>query len=908
MQVTTEPASKKLGTIKTVLAFLAALAIAISTIAWIEPTPAHAQETETASETEDAGTSDGESATNDAAQQAVTEDASAASEEAAAPAEDQTTAEQTNNEAPAEQTATEEAPAESAEAEEATGIDVKGDPFRPTLTVSRRSSRAATAGADPRYQCGLDFALLIDTSLSTSDSAAKQRIKDAANQMIKNLANSGSSFTIIPFAKDATVALPRTSLDAAGVQQALNAVANLDQYWKEGGSNYAAAIDLAQSQGTNVSILVGDGRPIMANRTNGNLATKTFNEDLTNTYSAARNYQNSGGSIFSVWAQTDSTVQMFVPETNSRWSDYFLEEDYLPPAAFRSTNRAEMLRKQGTSWYSLSSSDVLVGVEGSRKVQHLNSLQDLAQKRYYRPREVLQNISVSVSDANRDLSDLTSEIDALTSGCWGTVNLQKEIVDSTGKVQSGQPLSGFEFVADKALNGSNVQSNFTVATDDQGKATLHYPTTAGVGAMKVTETQRDGFKLYEQTVNGNKTLAKCTAVDKNGSNVPIFYGSGSGIVVTSDKTNNAFSLSGVGEQHRVTCTVQNSKGEPKFALKKTPFGNGEARVITGEPNQTINVEYLIEVGNTGTSGGQPPIIREMPQAPAGTSVTNVVAFPEGSNPLVAQQITLTQGDGGAWTLYQQNLTAVDAGQKRTARVVVTYTVNDPNAVNEDDLTCEPGNTSKGLFNHAEFDQANDDTQKSDACVSATVPGVELKKRINDADANTKDGATAIMGGTDQVQITYEVKNSGSTPLTELRLDDFNLDQDSGAKQGPINMAGLVCEGASLRDEGTTKIITPTNPLAKDATLICRWTASAPIVPAEGEYHGDRGIVLASYNVPAEQGGQAKPVSSENDAWVFKLPIAVGVLPKSGGYGHNLYLMLGGFVAAAGAFWAYRRYA
>lgn len=522
------------------------------------------------------------------------------------------------------------------------------------------------------------------------------------------------------------------------------------------------------------------------------------------------------------------------------------------------------------------------------------------------PDRFMSAYSDSVTDIASNYSGLVEAIDALTSGCWGTVNLQKEIVDRSGRVQQGQPLGGFEFVADRALNGSNVQNNFTVATDDEGKATLHYPTTSGVGSMRITENQRGSFKLYEQTVSGRKTLARCTAVDRSGNNVGVSYGSGNGIVVTSDKSRNAFTLSGVGEQHRVTCTVQNTQGEPKFAVNKQPFGDTSARVITGQPDQTLNVEYLVTVSNTGTSGGQAPDLREKPSAPAGLSVASVVDMPEGSNSLVSRDVNLRAADGGEWILNRQDQAAVDAGQQRTARIVVTYRVNNPSRINRARLTCSGADSTKGLFNHVELDRPADNTQRSDACVSATQPGVELKKQINNADADTKEQATSIMPGTNQVQVKFEVKNTGTTPLTQIRLEDSNLDPNTGAKRDAIAMRGLTCQGASVADQRRAKIITPRQPLGPNAKLTCVWNAQAPIVPAEGEYHGDRAIVLASYNLPGNQGGTAAPVRSENDAWVFKLPVAVGVLPDSGGHGHNLYLLLGGVIAGLGALWAYRR--
>ncbi|GGG73059.1 vWA domain-containing protein [Corynebacterium pelargi] len=929
MHIHTEPARKVTGTLKMVLALLAALAIAISTIVLIEPAPAHAQETEATSEESAADTPS--DATRDAAEQAVAdevEDQPSAQPEAPAEAD-----KPVESETPEVVTSESEEPSEDPESGPSEE-DEEFDPDAPYFESEphneimaqlaaqnrRRSTRAVQPGNDPRYTCGLSIALLMDISSSTQP--FKNQSQNAAKRAINNLVNTGSELGIIQFASTASYVVQKQALDSGNVNQARQAVDSMTWFNRkdiqnEDGTNIAAALNLAAAGGYDAVILVSDGQPNNTSASGDN----TSDRDLLNAIDAANAVKSSGAAIFGLGITGGGETAVYNLMNNpvgGRGVDswWFADSDPLP-SYMRRANRDEKLEEAGPNnylpawkYYNVTLKGLydigLLPVKGTVPNRTVGTgSSPLYTMRTLDGNKFMQSWVDSYDTVNSDLSNLETKIDALTSGCWGTVNLQKEIVDATGKAQSGQPVSGFEFVADKALNGSNVQNNFTVATDAQGKAAFHYPTTAGVGSMKLTETERDGYKLYEQTANGNKTLAKCTAVDKDGRNVAVSYGSGSGIVVTSKKEENAFTLSGVGTQHRVTCTVQNFEGQPDFTLTKKPFGNSSPRVITGEENQTLKVEYLVSAENKGTGAGKVPAIIEKPSAPNGMSVTSVEALPDGDKPLVQSGTQLAK-TGDTWKLDPAKTNDVSVNETRTAKIVVTYRVNQPGSVNKDQLTCESGNNSKGLFNHVEFEGAKEDKQKSDACVSATVPGVELKKLINNADANTKEEATSIMGGTNQVTIEYQVKNTGTTPLTEIRLDDYNLDKDSGAQQGKINMTGLTCDAASVRDDNQTKVITPTKPLAKDQTLKCRWNAQAPIVPAEGEYHGDRGIILASYALPEGQGGTVKPVSAENDAWVFKLPVAVGVLPDAGAKGPTQYLVLGGLIAMAGAFWAYRR--
>ncbi|WP_123961071.1 vWA domain-containing protein [Corynebacterium pseudopelargi] len=947
MHENTEPARKVLGAAKMVLALLAALAIAISTISWIDPAPAHAQETEATSE-ESAADAPSD-ATRDAAEQAVAdevEDQPSAQPEAPAEADEPVESETpevvtSESEEPTEdpEPKKEEESEEEESEEDAFSVEIDG-PYSNEIMVQlagqnrRRSARAVNPSIDPRYTCGASIALIMDNSSSTEP--YKENAKAAAYRAIDNLVGTGSQLGIISFNATARQNLAKTELTPSNVAQAKNAVSNMQ--WVKStepnndGSNIAGALELASRGGYDAVIIVTDG---LANSSTSDPQVGrygfTTDRDLLNVTEQAAKLKNAGTAIFGIGVvgrEEVAVLNLVNRPTFAPWINWWYADSDPIPSYLRKSTQNEKLQTDFESrdgyypswmWHNqaerkLETIGLSTRIGPDEKTGKGRAVYRAVTGIYMGPLytmralngpKFVQSWADSYDTTTSDLSNLESKIDALTSGCWGTVNLQKEIVDSTGKVQSGKSVNGFEFVADKALNGPNVQNNYTIATDDQGKATFHYPTDSGVGSMTLKETQRDGYKLYEQSVNGQKTLAKCTAKSKNGSDVPVSYGSGSGIVVTSKKEENSFSLSGVGTQHRVTCTVQNYEGKPDFTLTKKPFGDAVPRVITGEANQTFKVEYLVSAENKGTGAGKVPAIIEKPAAPNGMSVTNVEALPDGQNPLVQSGTQLAK-TGDSWKLDPAKTNDVNVNETRTAKIVVTYRVNQPGSVNKDQLTCESGNNSKGLFNHVEFEGAKEAKQQSDACVSATVPGVELKKLINNADANTKEEATSIMGGTNQVTIEYQVKNTGTTPLTEIRLDDYNLDKDSGAKQGPINMTGLTCEGASVRDDNQTKVITPNKPLAKDQTLKCRWNAQAPIVPDEGEYHGDRGIILASYALPEGQGGTVKPVSAENDAWVFKLPVAVGVLPDAGAKGPTQYLILGGLIAMAGAFWAYRR--
>lgn len=166
------------------------------------------------------------------------------------------------------------------------------------LTGKSRSKRSVSnaKNADPRYQCGLSIGVLFDASRSTS--GYKTEMQTALMNVLNSMKNSGSSIGIHTFEKTSP-SNPRFGnldpvlLDDAGYKKAKSYVDNIEQAWgnnfSDGGTNIAGGLKTMNGKGYDVVILITDGIAYQADRTRGQGANNTTEEDLYNTINAASN-------------------------------------------------------------------------------------------------------------------------------------------------------------------------------------------------------------------------------------------------------------------------------------------------------------------------------------------------------------------------------------------------------------------------------------------------------------------------------------------------------------------------------------------------------------------------------------------------------------------------------------------
>ncbi|WP_151641186.1 hypothetical protein [Corynebacterium sp. 11A] len=770
----------------------------------------------------------------------------------------------------------------------------------PPLRTLNRKPRAA---GDP-YQklCGQRVGILVDVSGSTRDHVGEYQ--EALRAVRDNLAGTGTEVGVRPFATKSPAISGRgfapRELNDAGVAEFNSFIDNLGSEWPlqevDSASNYDLALKSALGTGYDQIILIGDGA-IESGSATGKRAG-VYSHRVYDSFTYADQLRAQGTRLVALKmgnAVTDGNA-VYWSESPYKLDTYFRDAENPPPGFERGTRGAVKKQKE----------DQLVAVEWSKVQGQVGSRTGFGDGHraplyvtwvFKSTTKYLERLTDRVVES--DYRELTEDLDELTSGCVGTINVHKKIVDANGKVDNQADTGGFTFRADRALVNDREQRNVQQSTGNDGMTEFKYPVAKnGTATITIQEILDEGssYKLRPQDVSGNKKAVATCKVINAGANVPVSYGSGSGRVVTSDVSNNSFSISGLKEKDIVDCTVHNTLGDPELSIAKS--ASTEPRVITGD-GQEFKAEYQVDVKNDGTAEGTPDSIREVPAAPQGLRILKVeVDHPDNAdNSLIKKPIELNK-DGAAWVLPKSAMKNVPAKQTRSAKVNVTYRVDNVNDL-KGNVECPAG----GLTNRVELDRDHN----AEACVGLSIPSVAIAKFLNGEDADTREDAASTTGGGDTT-IRYDIRNDGTAPLERFTIADAQLDPDTTTPNGKIVPEGLKCDrGAQVEKQENTVRIVPNRPLAPNDVLTCTWTSQS-LAAEPGQYHANRATVMASFNVPKGQMVNGDPISSvtdTNDAWMFTLPILTGNMPLTGGKGVWL-LLLAGVALALGGSLALRR--
>lgn len=812
------------------------------------------------------------------------------------PKETQTQVESTKEAETVETTSKEEEDAAEDEANSEGEENSENEPaVEPRLRPLNRKPRAA---GDP-YQklCGQKVGILVDVSGSTRNYVSQYQ--EALRAVRDNLVGTGSTVGVQTFASNAPARsgggfAPRL-LDSKGTSEFNSYIEGLGGEWPRANdlvaSNYDAGLKSMQGQGYDAVILIGDGfienGGVRAGRTG------TYSGNVFDSIEYADALRRQGARIISLkMGDFDtSNVPVYLSDSQYNLNNYFPDKQTPPPGFERAKSGAVEDRKNHLAPVKWPSVQGPVGdrtgfanrVRGPLHVKWKFASTD----------KYLDRLSDRV--VKSDYGALAGDLEKLTSGCVGTITVNKKIVDANGKVDNKADTGGFTFRADRALVNNREQRNVQQSTGNDGATKFDFPVAKnGTATISIQEILDEGspYKLRPQDVSGNKKAVATCEVTNAGSNVPVSYESGHGRVLKSDVSKNSFSISGLKEKDIVDCTVHNTAGEPELSIAKT--ASTEPRVITGD-GQEFQATYQVDVKNSGTAEGTPESIRELPAAPQGLRVLRVeVENPENEdNSLIKKPIQLNK-DGSAWVLPKNAMKPVPAKQTRSAKVNVIYRVDRMDDL-QGNLECPNG----GLTNRVELDGDNN----AEACVGLSIPSVAVTKFINGEDADTREDAATTTGGGDTT-ITYDIRNDGTAPLEKFTITDERLDPETGDPAGALVPEGLTCNrGSRAEKQGDTITVIPNKPLANGAVITCTWT-SANLAAEPGEYHANRVTVTASSAVPNDQKleeGDITPVSATDDAWMFTLPILTGNMPLTGGKGVWPFLLAGLALALGGAF-------
>ncbi|MCX7445250.1 VWA domain-containing protein [Corynebacterium sp. P7003] len=379
----------------------------------------------------------------------------------------------------------------------------------------------------------------------------------------------------------------------------------------------------------------------------------------------------------------------------------------------------------------------------------------------------------------------------------------------------------------------------------------------------------------------------------------------------------------------------------------TKDGVSDAVVIKGEAEEAFEATYRVTVRNESSGSGKPSTLIESPSAVDGVTVTAVKAGnSQGSNNKLLSSdelVTFNDEGDGTFTLDPTNfrdIPGIANGNNDTSATIevhvfykvtsaegIPVTPDESTGTTQPDysaLRCEGSDRSRGLFNSVavegqDAEAAPTSGNSDDACIDLVIPRIHLEKLIEDADADTKDAAAAIMPGAPKVKITYTVINTGTAEITRFRLNDrLGETANSGSS---MEIAGLECDKPVTVDaQGSSGVeVTPVTPLpvwlgdggapatGDDAsTITCSWSADNPSAMNYDDdgFHVNTASVSATFQKSNIQ-GSVSDITDSDSAWAIQLKSLDGTLPKSGGIGIAPF-GLGALILFAGAVLLSRR--
>ncbi|WP_156193384.1 DUF7507 domain-containing protein [Corynebacterium kalinowskii] len=234
---------------------------------------------------------------------------------------------------------------------------------------------------------------------------------------------------------------------------------------------------------------------------------------------------------------------------------------------------------------------------------------------------------------------------------------------------------------------------------------------------------------------------------------------------------------------------------PDFAVRKE---SSDLPVVLEKDATEVTRNYSVIVKNTGNDQAMSKAVMDTPSVPAGFVIKSITV--DGnlvSLPLVDGKFEVTPGDDLA------------AGAEKPHVVVMTYTVDQSKVewatIGECKTDAGATDSSKGLYNVVDLPGDSDGVDNNDVCTPVTqqgVPGINIVKKINGFDADSKDAAAVVAVGSD-MSVTFEVTNTGDVPLTNVTVTDDKI-AASEIKCDDDNVVDVLLPGAWVTCSATMK--------------------------------------------------------------------------------------------------------
>lgn len=398
-------------------------------------------------------------------------------------------------------------------------------------------------------RCGVDAAIILDLSNSVDDTEFEQS-KEAAHVIIDALAASGSGVGIYTFATNAPaqigqnrVWMPlRTPAEVAAAKAHVDGLQRANS--SAGGTNWDGALKRVADSGRTYDFVyfITDGVP-------------TANDNPSSWFSNAADRDAGSYTHF-------SDIDNAIKQANRLKVGSYV----VPVAVGVPTDDVDVLRNNSNS-----------------QVDHRQSAQDM-----------LERIAEPVVEV-ADYDELKEKLNEVLSPCQATVIVEKQIVDQDGNVlENGAPeylAQGWEFTISDLPADFTGPASLTVDTGQDGltpQVEFETDTPSDSGTITITETVRDGYRLFPQ--DGQNAV--CRIGDGiNYTNVTGWQAAG----ISNDGDNG---LTTDVEAGRTThCIVQNQEIPAKAAIEKGPRPGAP---VQADANGHADLVYTVKVSNTGS--------------------------------------------------------------------------------------------------------------------------------------------------------------------------------------------------------------------------------------------------------------------------------------------------------------------
>jgi hypothetical protein len=364
--------------------------------------------------------------------------------------------------------------------------------------------------------------------------------------------------------------------------------------------------------------------------------------------------------------------------------------------------------------------------------------------------------------------------------------------------------------------------------------------------LKLDNTVAAGFTLTNAQRHAGD-LSVCSKLTSGGGTT--YTDTATGIPNTVTLVGEDQTYSDIPTADNVACVPVQVK-VPAFSVSKSATTGS---VVLSPAQTSVTMEYQVIVKNTGEVAGTSAPVYDLPQVPAGFTISSV---------FVDQATTATAANAdGTYTVTTGDALAVGASQTHTVKVTfaVKQSSVDPVAIGACDTGTSP-DTSKGVYNAVTMAGDSDGAANNHACVPVQLTRtIRLHKFASNCDVGLP--TCNLSGATFAIYDTDPIVNSTAQPIPN----------------------GLVVDSGNASNFTSTQLAVP-----KTYWLVeTKAPAGFSLLPTPVKLN------LSTTGITVVSGATSSITVGSGDSFLLNVGnTANSRLPDAGGPGHNPYALVG----------------